>query len=150
MFYDGIGWAPSDPTPPDLQAGGTDLRTRASARLRSLLGLVDRLPGGRRTAAVALLALAAAGGLLLRRRRRRPAPAPPRAPATGGAPGPVLTAFLRLDARLGPRGRRPSESLSEMRDRLGLPPEAVAAVEQECYGAVPPQAAQAVEVLDRL
>ena len=154
VAYDGIGWAPSDPTPPDLAVRHGDLRARWSAALRSLLGLADALPGGRRTAAAVLLAGAAAGALLRRRRRsaagRQRGAADQRCAAPPVQAGPALTAFLRLDARLGEQGRRPAESLAEMRDRLGLPAHALGVVEQECYAPSPPEAGAAVEVLDRL
>ena len=76
-------------------------------------------------------------------------------PGGTGRDGPALAAFLRWDARLGGRGRRPAESLGEMRERLqlaGEPAQAVRTVEQECYGPVRPAqaAAAAVQVLDNL
>jgi hypothetical protein len=72
-------------------------------------------------------------------------------PPPRGQVGPALAAFLRYDARLGERRRRPAESLAELAARLG-PEEAsaVAVVEVECYAARPPaDAAQAAAVLDR-
>jgi hypothetical protein len=94
--------------------------------------------------------LAAAGFVVLvvsRRPRRRRT-------AEGGATatGPALAAFLRLDARLGERRRRPGESLRELRGRLDPDPElgeALNVVEQECYAPTAPDARSAVDVLDR-
>ena len=65
---------------------------------------------------------------------------------------PALQAFLRYDERLGPRRRHPTESLTELQERLGLPPEvrqALSVVEQECYAAVPPpEVTEVAGVLD--
>ncbi|MDP9101351.1 MAG: hypothetical protein M3N21_04300, partial [Actinomycetota bacterium] len=67
---------------------------------------------------------------------------------------PALAAFLRLDARLGPRGRAGGETIAELGRRLGLVGEAAAAfdvVERECYAAAPPgEGVEAAGVLDRV
>ncbi len=155
VFHPGIGWVSSNPTPPATQLAGAPLRVRVAARLTALLQSADDVPGGRPALASGLLALAAsvAVGLVLRRRRRpvlaaelRPLPV-----RTEGRP--ALQAFLRWDARLGERRRRPAESLRELQVRLDLPPElrdAIDVVEQECYAATPPaEAARVTTVLDR-
>lgn len=64
-----------------------------------------------------------------------------------------MQAFLRFDARLGPRRRRSSETLGELQVRLD-PPEtvrrALQVVDEELYGAQPPHdAAEVAAVLDR-
>ena len=66
------------------------------------------------------------------------------------AGGPGLQAFLRFDSRRGALRRKPAESLSELAARVD--PEvalALRVVEQECYASVPPDAREAVDVLDR-
>lgn len=132
------------------------------------------LPGGRLRWLESLAALGLLGGLVtriggraLRRRRRRLA-------AGTGRPidGPVLTAYLRLDAALASRdqARSPGETVAEAEQRLMLagaaidragrlaasPEEiagAVRCLERECYGVDRPsrdQVVAAVDVLDRL
>ena len=132
------------------------------------------LPGGRARWLEGLAALALLAGLVtrvsgraLRRRRRRRA-------AGAGRPtdGPVLTAYLRLDAALASRdqARGPGETVAEAEQRLRLagaaidrggrlaasPDEiagAVRCLEREVYGVdlLPPdQVMAAVAVLDRL
>ncbi len=132
------------------------------------------LPGGRVRWLEGLAALGLLGGLVtrvggraLRRRRRRLA-------AGTGRPtdGPVLTAYLRLDAALASRdqARPPGETVAEAEQRLMLagaaidrggrlaasPDEiagAVRCLERECYGVDRPprdEVVAAVDVLDRL
>ncbi|MDP3711971.1 MAG: transglutaminase domain-containing protein [Mycobacteriales bacterium] len=154
VFHPGFGWVPSDPTPPSTQLASASLRTRVVAELTAALRRADDVPGGRPAIAAALLALTAAvaGVLLLRRRRPVPGDRLPRVVADVRG-RPALAAFLRYDARLAGRARRPAESLGELRSRLDAPPEVVAAltvVEQECYAATAPaRAPEAAEVLDR-
>jgi hypothetical protein len=140
--------------------------TPAPAAQPAPVGAKDRpanVPGGRPAwfagiAAVVLLTmlLTRIGGWLLRLRRRRP--------SQGWRPtdGPVLQAYLRLDALLvgASCGREPEETLREVGRRLGGEVAAVTEVEttlrcleRECYGIEPPARAEvvaAVEVLDRL
>lgn len=155
VFHPGIGWVSSNPTPPSTQLAGAPLRTRVAAHLTQLLRQAETVPGGRAAVAAALLAscLAVATALLVPRRLRptgaaRPAAAPARADGR-----PALQAFLRYDARLGRRRRRPEESLRELQERLDLPPDvrdALSVVEQECYGPTPPaDAPVAAQVLER-
>lgn len=155
VFHPGIGWVTSNPTPPATQLASAPLRTRIAAQLTAALRQADDVPGGRLGLAAGLLtltALAGAVGALARRRPQRTGPVPPQ----GGVPvagRPALQAFLRFDERLGARRRRPAESLRELQQRLDPPGpvrQALEAVEQECYGAVPPaQVSRVVEVLDR-
>lgn len=161
VAYPGVGWSPSDPTAGAVLAVGgrsaavhRSLRRRLAAAGRSSLVAIAAVPGGRPAVAAGLLLLTGLVTLVLARRRpprRTPRPGPGAAP---GAPaGPALAAFLRLDARLGANGRRPAESIGELRARLGVlgpAAEALGVVEQECYGRVPPPAEPAVRVLDGL
>ncbi len=144
VSYAGVGWVASDPTLAAAQEQDRSLRERVAGLLQRLLNEVTSLSGGRLLLALALIGLLAAGlagARLLRRTRGRRGPRGPRGSwgRHGRRPGPppvdrpALAAFLRLDTRLGERGRRPHESLGEMRDRLDLPSDAVAAVEAECY-----------------
>lgn len=155
VFHPGAGWVSSDPTPPTTQLAGAPLRVRVAAELSALLRRADALPGGRPVLAAALLALSAAvaGWLRLRRRRSPDQEAGVRPLPVSLHGRPALQAFLRFDDRLGPRRRRPAESLTELQERLGLPVdvrEALRVVEQECYAADPPPDATGVAgVLDR-
>ncbi len=157
VFHPGIGWVASDPTPPATQLAGSSLRVRLVAKVTAALQRVVEVPGGRPALAVGLLlltALVAAAAVLARRRRPVATPAAVAAPIRLGG-RPALAAFVRFDARLGGRRRRPAESLGELRSRLDLTPEVVAAiavVEEECYPAVGPgeaAASTAAAVLDR-
>ncbi len=161
VAYPGLGWSPSDPTAGAVLAvggrsGAVHLpgRRRLAGAVESALGAIAALPGGRPALAAGLLLLT--GLVTVVPARRRP---PRRTPGQGlwsapGPPaGPALAAFLRLDARLGAQGRRPAESIGELRTRLGAQgaaAEALGVVEQECYGRVPPPAEPAVRVLDGL
>lgn len=161
VAYPGVGWSPSDPTAGAVLAvggrsgvGDVPLRRRIADAARSSLVAIAAVPGGRPALAAGLLLLTGLATVVLARcrpPRRTPGQGPGSAP---GAPdGPALAAFLRLDARLGPHGRRPAESIGELRARLGVQGPAAAAlgiVEQECYGRVPPPAEPAVRVLDAL
>jgi hypothetical protein len=155
VFHPGIGWVASDPTPPSTQLASASLRVRLAAQLTSAVRRADDVPGGRPALAAGLLAataLAAAAAVLSR--RRQPATglgSPPLPVRTAG--GPALQAFLRFDGRLGPRRRRPAESLGELQSRLD-PAEpvrqALQVVEEECYGAVsPPRVTEVAALLDR-
>ena len=157
VAYPDLGWSPSDPTAGAVLAVGgrsgavhIPARTRLAGEVRATLVAVGSVPGGRPALAAGLLLLT---GLVAVVRPRRPPPR--RTPVTGpgATAGPALAAFLRLDARLGALGRRPAESLGELRTRLGVQgpaAEAFGVVEQECYGALPPAAEPAVRVLDAL
>ena len=146
VWYPGVGWSSSDPT------AGSALATSGGASLlaRFVHATLDSA-GKRAVAALALglLAVALTFGLrwwLGRRPERVRVPAAP--------PGPVLAAFRRLEVALVTSGRprKPGESIGELRQRL--PQEGSAALrtlEQECYGAAPPDeddTAAAVRTLD--
>ena len=142
VSYAGLGWVASDPTAEAAQAeaGGLSVRQRIAAALRAALVATESVPGGRRTIAAAVLALVVlvpAAAVLRRRRDRSSAGGAVEATGAPGGAGPALAAFLRLDRRLGADRRRPSESLAEMRRRLGLtgpPAAAFEVVAVECYG----------------
>lgn len=148
LWVPGVGWVSSDPTAgvalaPPLPV---PLRQRLSADLTRGLRALVSLPGGRAGLAALLLV---ATGLVAFAWARRPAPRATRTvgPAAGG---PALQAFLRFDARLGARRRRPGESLRELSARLdpGLAP-ALEVVEQECYARQAPDPRPAVDLLER-
>ncbi len=155
VYYPGIGWSPSDPTagaqlaPPAVSHRSTFSRVMAA--------ITAALPGGRLALGVAVALLIMLAGWLVelgrgerRRARRRPA-------AAARAPGPVLAAFLRLIRH--PRAPGPpaaAETAREYLGRIGVPPQAdglIATLEQEMYGANPPDLAStdaAVAALDAL
>ncbi|MFI5100380.1 MAG: transglutaminase family protein, partial [Actinomycetes bacterium] len=155
VWYPGLGWASSDPTAGAALAvaGPASLVSRISTKVQSLASSA----GGRVLLALAVLALAAAVAGLVRllvwlRRRRADRAARALAPS----PGPVLAAFLRLDAAMGAGGSagRPAETLAEYAYRLPPPARpAVRVLERECYGPTPPdeqQALDAATTFDRL
>lgn len=151
VFIPGTGWVVSDPTPPTTQLAGAPLRVRVVAQLTRALNRADDVPGGRPALAGALLAVTAVVALAGLLRRRRPVVV--RALPVRVTGRPALQAFLRFDARLGARGRRPAESLGELQARLEAPEpvrRALQVVDEECYAAVPPAEAQrAAELLER-
>jgi hypothetical protein len=179
VFYPGIGWVSSDPTP----AGAAPADSGASTRsVRQRIGDAAtrawrRVPGGRLGAVlivclllvVGVVAVLAAGRWLGRRRKRARAVALARADGAG----PVLRAYLRLEAALaivspGDGSRVAGETLGEFARRLGglvADPAEVAramrCLERECYArgarrpsvavaAEAPELAEAAEVFDRL
>ncbi|MDQ1494438.1 MAG: protein-glutamine gamma-glutamyltransferase [Actinomycetota bacterium] len=162
VFYPGVGWVNSDPTAgAELVASSRSLRQRFGDLLKRLW---HDVPGGRWGAIAGLVVLVGAGvGLTLvgRRvlRRRRFLAGIDRGRSNDG---PVLAAYLRLDAVLHgvERARAPSESFGEIARRLGglvatagEVAAAVACLERESYGVDPPsvsETAYAVEVFDRL
>ncbi len=150
VYYPGVGWSPSDPTAGSTLAapGGTSVLSRV---------LHAALDSARSRAVVAgmVVLLAVLVGFWVRwwvQRRRRG-----HGSAGGGpVPGPVLSAFRRLEAVLASTGRprRPGESIGELRARLpGSGADALRTLERECYGARAPteqESAHAVRVLDDL
>ncbi len=150
VYYPGVGWSPSDPTAGSTLAppGGTSVLSRM---------LHAALDSARSRAVVAgmVVLLAVLVGLWLRwwvQRRGRGH----RSIEGGPVPGPVLSAFRRLEAVLATTGRtrRPGESIGELRARLpGSGADALRTLERECYGAYAPteqESAHAVRVLDDL
>ena len=151
VWYPGLGWAPSDPTPAaDGVAAGRSWWDRVvgipnDARSRALTS--GLLVGG--------LALWC-GVAFLRRRTPRAVP-----PAAVGPVGPVLAAFSRLEYALARSGgpRAPSESVAELGRRLAVPvsglrpADTLAVVERACYAAAMPDEGEvmvAVRDLDAL
>lgn len=160
VWYPGVGWVNSDPTPPVPTAASSGQEPTVAAapakRLGTPLGaLLEAVrhasrPTGRNVALLAALIASVAGmfGLLaaLRRRPMRAKPATgviTRPPAT--QPGPVLAAYLRLaDSFSGDAASAAGETMREAAIRLGAlttsTPQAVRALdllERECYGADP-------------
>lgn len=155
VYLPGTGWVASDPTPPATQLASAPLRVRVVAMLTRALQRADQVPGGRPALAAGLLAATAVTALaVLLRRRHRPVVPQHQQPLPVQVAGrPALQAFLRFDARLGPRRRRSAESLGELQARLH-PSEpvrrALQVVDEECYAAVPPaEARRAAETLER-
>jgi transglutaminase-like putative cysteine protease len=154
VFYPGVGWSPSDPTAgvPLAAGAGGSVRQRITSAVDGALRFTESVPGGRLTLALLLLVVAtgivALSGVRLPPAQRAGQPVP----SARGRPGPALAAFLRYDARLGERRRRPAESLAELAARLGPGPAgALAVVEAECYAPSPPaDAVRAAAVLDSL
>jgi len=154
VYYPGIGWSASDPTAGARLAPAP----QPSALTRAVRALQQfaTSPQGRLLLALGLLVLAMLGmGVAwlvrwLRRRRER-------LDAAGRHPvGPVLAAFLRLQAVRDRAGSRspPAETLAELAFRLPADARpALAVLEQECYAAQPPSAPHAqaaVATFDRL
>jgi transglutaminase-like putative cysteine protease len=183
VWYPGVGWIASDPTATAVLPAATAPVVTAvtptsvaaapagsKAAVTPLAAAMRAMPVGRLGWLVVLgcLVVIAVGAclvmVLLRRFARRWA-APqvrrvivdPRRPGDG----PVLQAYLRLDAALGSgSAREPDETLREVALRIGGPisgrAEVAAALdclERECYAVRPPndtEVSAAVEVFDRL
>ncbi len=167
VWYPGVGWVNSDPTAAAALPISRAHPATATADRHPLplAAAVRIMPGGRTGWLVALVVFAAivAGSVfLLGAFRRRPIGAP--RPAIDLEPrpgdGPVLQAYLRLDAALGGRAREPEQTLREVARQLntagGSHVELAAALdclERECYAIVPPgpsEVAAAIDVFDRL
>jgi transglutaminase-like putative cysteine protease len=135
VFYPGIGWSPSDPTPPAVQTAGQN-RPGVFARFVKWVKKELSTTRGRLILAAVIAAAVAAGcGIGWLRRRRTP---------RGSAPAPailttsLLTAFGRLEAALAADGRprAPAETLAELQRRLGADADgrlALATLELACY-----------------
>ena len=146
----GTGWVSVDPTAGAPLAAGTTavgVRQRLAAATSSALRALTHGPGGKAGLAGLLLLTTAVAVATAGRRLPHPRTAGGAAVARGG---PALQAFLRWDARQGARGRAPAESLRELAGRSDAEvARALEVVERECYAARAPDAAGAVEVLDR-
>jgi transglutaminase-like putative cysteine protease len=156
VYYPGIGWVASDPTGTAVATSrGSSARQQVSAFLLRLWHALLSWGGALVVLAIVVLVVFVA---LWRRRRIRTAPDP------RAAAGPVLRAYLALDAALVDTGRarEPNETLAEFARRLGgliaTSSEVAAAMhclERECYARSsrrPSDAeiAAAVEVFERL
>ena len=173
VWYPGVGWVNSDPTaaavlPTAASQTTASAPTTVAAGDRHPLPLIKAvraMPGGRLGLMVALgscIATAACAGLLIGvRRRRRPAALTlPVAHEPQPGDGPVLQAYVRLDAALGGQAREPEKTRREVArhlDTAGCSAAELAValdcLERECYAIVPPaptEVAVAVEVFDRL
>jgi protein-glutamine gamma-glutamyltransferase len=180
VWYPGVGWVNSDPTaasvlpvaaPPTTAtpaAATPAAATPAPALDRHPLPLaaaMHAMPGGRLgwlLALVSLLVIVAGAALLIGVRRRR-RPAALTIPNTGEprpGDGPVLQAYMRLDAALGGQAREPEQTLREVSPHLEIAgcsrnelATALNCLERECYAIVSPtpaEVAKAVDVFDRL
>jgi hypothetical protein len=148
-YYPGIGWSPSDPT-----AGAIPVPAPSAHRslVASVLhALSAKVPGGRVALVVVALVLVLGGATIVRASIKGRGHWGHARRSTHADVGPVLEAFHRLAAHpLAPAPRAPPETAREYVGRvaaLGRLESAVATLEQECYGRVPPDAdatAQAV------
>jgi transglutaminase-like putative cysteine protease len=138
VFYPGIGWSPTDPTAGVALA--TDVGGHRSLLSRTVDAVASVIPGGR----LAMGALAAALLLMIRWLLGGARPGQRKSRRRIGDPngGPILTAFLRLTRHpRTPASRADDETAREYLDRVGAleqVPDAVSALEQEMYGATPP------------
>jgi len=167
VWYSGVGWVASDPTASavlpaaPMPAATTGAPQRQPVHLATAMQM---MPGGRVGWLVALVGATALAGCgawvagVMRRRRpgpTRPTPADPRP-----GDGPILRAYVRLDAVMGGYGRAPAETLRDVAHHLDAaactPAEVAIALdclERECYAIVPPAVSEvevAVDVFDRL
>jgi transglutaminase-like putative cysteine protease len=147
VYFPGIGWVDSDPTAGAELASANDGRNLAALvvdSFRDSLNALTRVPGGRRTLALVVAALAFLAVLVGRRPRRVgvAVAAPDRRRR-----GPVLLAFLTYEQRRRAlRTRELGESPREFvaaAGELDALEDAVAVLEQECYGRRQPVGAAA-------
>ena len=171
VWYPGVGWVNSDPTAGAVLRASTPVSAARTATAPAdrhplpLAAAVRMLSGGRTgwlVALVGFVAIVAGSALLLGAFRRRPTGAPRPAIGQESRPGdgPVLQAYLRLDAALGGQAREPAQSLREVARRLNTAAcshlefaAALDCLERECYAIVPPAPAEvavAIAVFDRL
>ncbi|HEY5051383.1 MAG TPA: transglutaminase-like domain-containing protein [Acidothermaceae bacterium] len=167
VWYPGVGWVNSDPTAAALLPAAAAPTSVASPDRHPLpLAAALRIMPGRRTgwlvAIVGFIVLVACAGLLIGAlKRRRPGalrPSVTQEPRPGD--GPVLQAYMRLDAALGGQAREPEQTLREVARHLDTAgcsraelTVALDCLERECYAIVPPaptEVAVAVDVFDRL
>jgi hypothetical protein len=148
VYYPGVGWVSSDPTSGAQLASANDGRNvieMVVANFKNSLNALVGVPGGRRTLGLAVAALAVLALLLGRRPRRTPAVRPAH---DGARRGPVLLAFLTYEQRRRSlRTREQDESPREYvaaTGELDALADAVAVLEQECYGRRQPVGAVAV------
>jgi hypothetical protein len=134
VFYPGVGWSSSDPTPPDLTPHDTSAGW--AKRLEQLVRRILLSTRARIALALAIVVIAGGIGLLTwARRRRRTTSAPALVTVATSA---LLAAFARLEAALEAdgRARSPGETLAELDRRIGADAPARAAlatIERACY-----------------
>jgi len=168
VWYPGVGWVNSDPTAASVLppvAAPTVAKPAPDKHPLPLAATMRAMPGGRLGWLVVLAAvMVLVGGTALligvRGRRRPSALTIPVAQEPRPGDGPVLQAYMRLDASLGGQTREPEQTLREVAPHLQAAgcsrAELVAAVdclERECYAIVSPapaEVAMAIGVFDRL
>jgi transglutaminase-like putative cysteine protease len=177
VWYPGVGWIASDPTAtavlPAVTAPVVTAATPTSVAARPpaskvaatpLAAAMRAMPGGRPGWLVVIAVGACLAMVVLRRFARRWAAPQVRRPVVDPrrpGDGPVLQAYLRLDAALDSGAvREPGDTVREVALRIGDPispnAEVVAALdclERECYAVQPPTVSEvsaAVVVFDRL
>lgn len=118
VWYPGVGWSPTDPTPPSVQAAAKPHVSAFSRLVKWVQRLLGTTRGRLTVAAVIVLLGAACFGVGWLRRRRTPIAAPA---LPGAWANSLLTAFARLEAALVADGRPrgPGETLAELERRLG-------------------------------
>ncbi len=149
VWYPGVGWSASDPTPPDSATpqGKNGLEELVRKLLRSRVA---------RLALAAVMVVIAGLVFVVMRRRRRRTPTPPFALSTHADA--LLAAFARLEAALVTDGRprAPGETLAELERRLGTDPAgraALAVFERACYSPTQitnAEARAAIDAFERL
>ena len=167
VWYPGVGWVNSDPTAAAVLpvAAAPTATAPADRHPLPLAAALQIMPGGETgwlVALVSFLAIVAGWALLLGVFRRR-RPGAPRLAVTQEprlSDGPVLQAYVRLDAALGGQAREPEQTLREVARHLDTAgcsgaelAVALDCLERECYAIVPPaltEVAIAVDVFDRL
>ena len=178
VWYPGVGWVNSDPTAAAVlaPAAATSATSATSSTAKTAKTAADRhplpltaalrvMPGGRLGWLIALVGLLAIGCcvalVIAGLHRRRPialGAVGSHEPRPGD--GPVLQAYLRLDAALGGQPRDPEQTMREVAQHLdtaGCSRAEVAAaldcLERECYATSSPDPADvaaAVDVFNRL
>jgi protein-glutamine gamma-glutamyltransferase len=169
VWYPGVGWVNSDPTAsavlPPAAAPPAAAAPAPDRHPLPLTAAMRAMPGGRLgwlVALVSVMVIVGGAALLIGVRRRR-RPSVLTLPITESArpgDGPVLQAYMRLDAALGGHAREPEQTLREVAphlDTAGCSRAELAAaldcLERECYAIVSPAAAEvamSVDVFDRL
>ncbi|HEY3924143.1 MAG TPA: DUF3488 and transglutaminase-like domain-containing protein [Acidothermaceae bacterium] len=184
VWYPGVGWVNSDPTTAAVLPAATATAatpttatpTTATSTTARPAAALDRhplplaatmhaMPGGRLgwlVALVSLLVVAAGTALLIGvRRRRRPGLLTiPVTDEPRPGDGPVLRAYMRLDAALGGQAREPEQTQRVVAPHLEIAgcsraelAAALNCLERECYAVVSPTSAEvamAVDVFDRI
>jgi hypothetical protein len=119
VWYPGIGWSPTDPTPPSVQAASNPHLSAWARLVRWVQKTLSTTRGRLVLAALILLVGAVCFGIVALRRRRRRGLEP--VGSSAALASALLTAFARLESALAADGRprAPSETLAELERRLG-------------------------------